>query len=137
MDSAPWSARSARHEPLPLAIARVSNTQWFLVNLYEAVVRMPDRLADEHDSEKRPTRRGPLAPSSPARYHIPAAPIVAGSTLAALVNGWRTGGDRVALLVAAMCSLSGVGLTGYVVRRVNLRLFDDGPPSPSTSAASS
>jgi hypothetical protein len=112
--------------PTVLAITRAAHLQWFFVNLYETVVRMPDRLADDHD---RPVRAaGTLAPGSPARYHLPAAPIVLGSTVAAVVQGLREDGDRPALLAAAACSLSAAGLTGYLVRRVNLRLLGDGPP---------
>jgi Domain of unknown function (DUF1772) len=97
------------------------------VNLYEAVVRMPDRLADEHDSAAR-GETGLLAAGSPARYHLLAAPILLGSTIAAVVDGLRNDGDRAALLVAAVCSLSGAAMTGYLVRRVNLRLLDGGSP---------
>jgi Domain of unknown function (DUF1772) len=118
---------SAAARSLPLTIARVAHQQWFFVNLYEAVVRMPDRLADEHDSPARGAA-GLLAAGSPARYHLPAAPILLGSTIAALADGLRNDGDRAALLVAAVCSLSGAAVTGYLVRRVNLRLLHGGPP---------
>jgi hypothetical protein len=111
-----------------LTIALVSHGQWFFVNLYEAIVRMPGRLADWHDSSDRRPGRGPVAPGSPARYHLAAAPLVLGSCIAALVNGLRKGGDRPALVVAAASSLTAVTLTGYLVRTVNLRLFDDGLP---------
>jgi hypothetical protein len=53
---------------------------------------------------------------------------VAGSSLAALVTGLRHDGDRPALAVAAGSSLVATALTGYLVRTVNLRLLDDGPP---------
>ena len=109
-----------------LPLARAAHLQWLFVNLYEAVVRMPDRLADAHED---PTRQpGTWAPGSPARYHVATAPVVIGSTAAALVDGVRNDGDRAALLVAGACSASGVALTGYLVRRVNLRLLDGGAP---------
>jgi hypothetical protein len=124
----PSAGAGRRRRSWILTIARVSHMQWFFVNLYEAVVGMPGRLADEHDSGSRPPHRGPLAPGSPARYHVPAAPVVAGSSLAALVTGLRHDGDRPALAVAAGSSLVATALTGYLVRTVNLRLLDDGPP---------
>ena len=111
-----------------LVVARVSHAQWFFVNLYEAVVRMPDRLADHHDSPGRSSRGGPLAPGSPARYHLPAAPIVTGSALAVLSAGARRDGGAPARVVAAASSMAATALTGYLVRTVNLRLLDDGPP---------
>jgi hypothetical protein len=121
-------ANAGRIASVALAVARAAHAQWFFVNLYEAVVRMPDRLADEHDSGARQGNGGPFRTGSPARYHIPAVPVVVASTAIAVADGLRTDRDRAALLVAAACSSSGIGLTGYLVRRVNLRLLDDGPP---------
>ena len=119
---------------VPLAVARVAHLQWFFVNLYEAVVRMPERLADARADPAWPS--GVWASGSPARYHIPAAPVVLGSTVAALVDGLRHGGDRPALLTASACSLSGVALTGYLVRTVNLKLLDgDAPVGPDERRA--
>lgn len=112
--------------PSSLVVARVAHAQWFFVNLYEAVVRMPDRLADGHDG--RTSGSGPFASGSPARYHLPAVPVVLGSTVAALVRARRDEDNRAALVLAATCSLSAFGLTGYLVRRVNLRLLDGGAP---------
>ena len=111
--------------PTPLTVARVAHVQWFFVTLYEAVVRMPDRLVDEHDSGRRST---PFAPGSPARYHLPIAPVVVGSALTALVDARRNDRDRAALTVAATSSVCGAALTGYLVRTVNLRMLTAGPP---------
>lgn len=111
-----------------MTLARLSHTQWFFVNLYEAVVRMPDRLAEQHDSPTRPARRGPLGRGSPARYHVPAVPIVLGSALAAAATTTRRGPGQNAAVVAAASSMCATALSGYLIRTVNLRLFDDGPP---------
>lgn len=111
-----------------LTLARLSHAQWFFVNLYEAVVRMPTRLAAQHDDPHRPASRGPLGRGSPARYHVPAAPVVLGSAIGAVVTTRRAGDGRRATAVAAASSLCATALTGYLVRTVNLRLFDDGAP---------
>ncbi len=111
-----------------LTLAQLGHAYWFFGNLYEAIVRMPDRLADEHDSGSTQRRGGPLARGSPGRYHIPAAPLIVGSTLTAVADGWKSDDrDRTALVVAAASSLAGVALTGYLVQTVNLRLLDNGP----------
>ncbi|WP_433560243.1 anthrone oxygenase family protein [Pseudonocardia xinjiangensis] len=89
---------------------------------------MPDRLADQHDSANRPPRGGPFGWGSPARYHVPAAPVVAGSALSALATARRRRDGQRAIGVAVASSLSATALTGYIIRTVNLRLFDDGPP---------
>jgi hypothetical protein len=47
--------------------------------------------------------------------------------LSALVRGLRKNGDRLDLVVAA-ASLAATALSGHIVRTVNLRLLDDGPP---------
>ncbi|GAA1397251.1 hypothetical protein GCM10009613_49620 [Pseudonocardia kongjuensis] len=111
-----------------LALARLTHAQWLAVNLYEAVVRMPERLADEHDRADRPPGRGPLRRGSPAHYHVPAIPLVLGSAVAAAGTGPGSPGARRAALVAAGSSLVATVLSGYLVRTVNLRLLGDGPP---------
>lgn len=120
----PKQGRSA----VALTVARAGLLQWFAVNLYEAVVRMPERLATEQAHPDRTPHRGPLSPGSPARFHLPAAPLVLGSSVAALVTGLRDGRNTPALVVGAASTAVAVGLTGVLVRTVNLRLLDDGPP---------
>jgi len=44
------------------------------------------------------------------------------------VRGLQKNGDRLDLVVAAAASLAATALSGHIVRTVNLRLFDDGPP---------
>jgi hypothetical protein len=110
---APWAA-----------VARLGQAHWFFGNLYEAAVDMPRLLADA-----RPDRApGLLAPGSPLRYYLPAAPLTLAATAATLADGWRRGGDRRPIVVAAAGTASATALTAYLVRAVNLRLLRDGPP---------
>jgi len=87
------------------------------------VVRVPDRLADEHGV--RPG--GLLRRGSPVRYYIPAAPVTLASTLTAAV-ALRDEARRAEVLTAAACSTTGAALTAYLVATVIRRLLDDGPP---------
>ncbi len=97
-------------------VARLGHAHWFFGNLYEEVVRMPDRLAVEHDLPAAQRLR------SPVRYYLPAAPVTVASVVAvALVE------RRPARTAAALCSTTGAALTGYLVATVIRRLLDDGP----------
>lgn len=84
------------------------------------------RLASELDGGYR-DGRGLLAPGSPVRYYLPAAPVTLAVTLAAVARGWRHDTDRRALAAAAACSVTGAALTGYLVRTVILRILGDTP----------
>lgn len=100
-------------------IATVGHAHWFFGNLYEAVVDVP-RLT----GERAP---GLLAPGSPARYFIPAAPATLASTALALTGGWQDGGDRRAIVTAAAGTIAATGITVHLVRSVNLTLLRDQP----------
>lgn len=53
-----------------LALAQVGHAQWFLGNLYEAIVKVPDLLA-RHDAGSNRDGKGalsPFGPGSPVRY---------------------------------------------------------------------
>jgi len=102
-----------------LGLAELGHAQWFFGNLYEAVVRVPDLLA-EHRAPM-----SPLAPGSPVRYYTTAMPASLPVVLAAAVASRRDRGSRPWLLAAAACSLAGVGITAYLVRTVNRPLFFD------------
>ena len=108
-----------------MAAARAGHAHWLFGNLYEAVVRVPDRLAEAHDTGRS---RGPLGPASPLRYYAPVLPVTLGATAAAVIRGWHRSPDRPLLAVATCCTLAGTALTGHLVRTVNLRLFDAGSP---------
>ncbi|GAA2757603.1 hypothetical protein [Actinopolymorpha rutila] len=67
-----------------LTLAQFGHAQWFFGNLYEAVVRVPDRLAAEAGDGHA---RSPLGAGSPLRYYVPAIPATFPATLAALWSG--------------------------------------------------
>ena len=97
-----------------LGVAEFAHAQWFFGNLYEAVVRVPDLLAEQ------PVTTSPFGHGSPVRYYAAAVPGTFPAVLAAAVGSRR---DRASLLAAAACSVAGAGITGYLVRTVNRRLF--------------
>jgi len=106
------------------AIARLGQAHWFFGNLYEAVVDVPRLLVDA-----RPHREPRLlGPGSPLRYYAPAGPVTVAATTAALVDAWRSGGDRRAVATSAVGTLVAAGSTGYLVRTVNLRLLHGAEP---------
>jgi Domain of unknown function (DUF1772) len=100
-----------------LTIAQLGYAHWFFGNVYEAVVRVPDRLA----KDQRMTSL--FSAGSPVRYYLPGVPFLLGGTLQALVTGWRAPRDRPWLAAAAACALFGVAATAYLVRAVNPRLL--------------
>jgi hypothetical protein len=101
------------------AVARLGQVHWFFGNVYEAVVDVPQLLADA-----RPDREPRLlGAGSPVRYYAPAAPVTLIATAAALVDSWRSGGDKRAITVAAASTTSALALTAYLIRTVNLRLL--------------
>jgi hypothetical protein len=111
-----------------------SQAHWFFGNLYEAVVRIPDRLADEPDSARRVGRSGVrtvLQRGSPVRYHLPAAPVALGAPIGALLAGWDDAGSRRWLATCVVSTFSGGLLTRYLVRRINLPLFFAARPLPA------
>ncbi len=97
-------------------------------DLYEAVTRLPDRLA-ALPPEQRP--RGPLGTGSPARWHLPAVPFTTPATVVAVVIGWREPADRPALVTTLVCSATATALTAHLVRTVNLPLLLGDRPVPS------
>jgi Domain of unknown function (DUF1772) len=117
-----------------LDLAQLGLAEWLFGNIYEAVVKIPDRLTAEpfHDASTRISSgsMSVLGPGSPVRYYLPAAPITLASTLAAVIIGWASAGARRWLVVTAASTMSGVAITAYVVRRVNFRLFFAAEPPP-------
>ncbi len=107
-----------------LALCQLGYAHWFFGNLYEAVVRIPDRLAKDYEPGVE-DRRLPsvLSLGSPLRYYLPGIPVVIGATLSALVAGWRSRDNRLLLGAAAVSAFSGVAATIYQVSAVNLKLF--------------
>src|SRR6478672_11427987 len=85
-----------------LGIAEFSHAHWFFGNLYEAVVKVPHRVAASEASRELP--RSPFGAGSPGRYYAPVAPLNAPAAIAALVAGWNHANSRPWLLVAAASS---------------------------------
>jgi hypothetical protein len=100
---------------------------WLCGNVYEAAVDMPELL-----SLARPKRRpGLLGVGSPVRYFAPIAPAAIGASTVDLVAAWRSRRQR-HLVVAAVAGLvSAVGLSGYLIRTVNVPLLTGGQLEPA------
>jgi Domain of unknown function (DUF1772) len=104
-----------------LDIAEFSHAHWFFGNLYEALVKIPDRVAASEGSPELP--RSPFGAGSPGRYYAPIAPINAPAAIAALAAGWNHPSSRAWLIVAAASSTAGAATTAYLLRSVNPKLF--------------
>lgn len=104
-----------------LGIAEFSHAHWFFGNLYEALVKVPHRVAASEASPELP--RSPFGAGSPGRYYAPIAPINAPAAIAALVVGWKHSNSRAWLIIAALGSTTGAAATAYLLRSVNPRLF--------------
>jgi hypothetical protein len=104
-----------------LAAAEFTHAHWFFGNLYEAVVKVPHRVAG---SEASPDlRRSPLGSGSPGRYYAPLAPVSFPAVALALAAGWNRPGSRPWLATAAVASAVGGAATAYLLRSVNPALF--------------
>lgn len=116
-----------------LTLAQLGYAQWFFGNLYEAVVKIPDLMVAGDGTSAVDRRSASLSrPGSPVPYYIPGAAVTVAATLGALGAGWDRPGDRRWLVTAAAGTLSGVAITAYLVRAVNLKLFfSRQPPAPA------
>jgi len=104
-----------------LDVAEFTHAHWFFGNLYEALVKVPARVAASNPSPELP--RVPLGAGSPGRYYAPIAPLNAPAAIGSLVVGWDHPRSRPWLLAAAISSASGAAVTAYVLRSLNPRLF--------------
>lgn len=104
-----------------LGIAEFSHAHWFFGNLYEAIVKVPHRVAAAEAS--RDLARSPFGAGSPGRYYAPIAPVIAPAAIAALVSGWNHAESRPWLIAAAASSTTGAAATVYLLRSVNPKLF--------------
>jgi hypothetical protein len=122
------SSRAVQPRALWAAVAGLGQVHWLFGNVYEAVVDMPQLLVDA-----QPNRQPRLlGAGSPLRYYLPAAPVILAATGAALVDSWRSGGDRRVITTAAASTAAAAALTAYLVRTVNLRLLRSGKPVSAT-----
>jgi hypothetical protein len=104
-----------------LAVAELTHAHWFFGNLYEAVVKIPHRVAGSGDGPE--LRRSPLGTGSPGRYYAPFAPVTFPAAALALTAGWNRPGARAWLVTAAAASAAGSAATAYLLRSVNPPLF--------------
>jgi hypothetical protein len=129
------AARRAGLTPALLDLAQLGIAQWLFGNVYEAVVRIPERLSarnsDAPGTHGSALPRSVLGRGSPVRYYAPAAPITAATILTALVLSRQTRSIRRWLGTAAGCMILGSAITGYLVRTVNLKLFFGSEPVPA------
>jgi Domain of unknown function (DUF1772) len=132
MTSIPAARAVPRLPAIMLDLAQLGHAHWLFGNLYEAVVKIPERLSTDAANSAgiigRPASL--LAPGSPVRYYVPVAPLTLATTLAALITGWKTVPARRWLATAATSSVFGAATTGYLIRNVNLRLFFAAQPPP-------
>jgi len=123
------AARRTQRTAALLDLAQLGYAQWLFGNVYEAVVRVPDLLSAElSDTDGR--GGSILGPGSPVRYYLLAPPVALVGTVGAVINGLGNPRSRRWLTVSAGCGVAGAALTGYVVRKVNLRLFFAAEPPP-------
>ena len=104
--------------------AQLGQAAWLIGKLYEGLVGMPQLLADA-----RPARfPGLLTAGSPVRYYLPVAPLALGAHGVALLQSWRTGGDRRLIAAAGTSVASALALSGYLVQTVNRPLLSGTGP---------
>jgi len=133
MTSMNAAARRAQRTAALLDLAQLGYAQWFFGNVYEAVVKIPDRLSartSDFGRESDVPPRSVLGPGSPVRYYLPAVPISAVGTLGAVLSGQGNPRSRRWLTVSAGCCISGTAITAYVVRNINIKLFFAAQPPP-------
>jgi hypothetical protein len=108
-----------------LALALLGVAQWFFGNLYEAVVTAPNwRVGFEYEAITGRSRHG----DRPIRYYVPATWVAVVLLWAATLLGWRAIPAAKGWLAAASASsLAAVALSVYIITRLNLRLFLNGP----------
>ena len=104
-----------------LAVAEFTHAHWLFGNLYEAVVKVPHRVAGSQDNLE--LHRSPLGAGSPGRYYAPLAPLTLPTAALALVAGWNLPVSRPWMVTAAAASAAGSAATAYLLRSVNPPLF--------------
>jgi hypothetical protein len=104
------------------SLAVLGHAHWFFGNLYEAIVLAPGWTS----MAGKPLHLGGgiLTAGSPVRYYIPVTPLTVLVTVSAGIAGWRTPqGPHLPLALGIGLSLISAAVTGYIVARVNMRLF--------------
>ena len=124
----PAARRSALAAVLP-TIGELACAHGFFGNLYEAIVRVPDRLSADYATIDGDRRLASLfSQGSPVRYFLPGVPIIIGSMFAALLTRSCDPSDRRWLGAAGSALFVSSALTAYLVPNVNVKLFVAGHP---------
>lgn len=105
------------------ASARNARAAWLYANIYEGVVGVPELLS------RQPERMGLLATGSPVRFYALVGPVAVGGSALEVLARWRQAEDRVHLAAAAACLAASVGVTGFLVKSVNVSLITETAPS--------
>lgn len=107
-----------------LTIAQLGYAHWLFGNLYEAVVKVPERIAKDYEPGEEDRRLASVVgPGSPLRYYLPGIPIVIGATVCAVLAGWSRRDERPWFASLAATALSGIVATAWLARTVNVKLF--------------
>jgi len=118
-----------------LLVAQFGIAQWLFGNIYEAVVRIPERLAvrNAETSAANATARPPsvLGAGSPVRYYAPAVPLTAAGLAAALLSDRQSRATTRWLVLSAASWTCGGAITAYLVKTINLKLFFTLEPPPT------
>lgn len=99
------------------AAARLGRAAWFFGNAYEGAVGVPQLIASAN------RQSGVLTTGSPLRFFGPVAPVAIGGTAAVLTLAWQTGADRRATVAATATLSAAIGLSGYLIRSINVPLL--------------
>ncbi len=103
--------------------AELGQAAWLFGNLYEAAVGVPQLLGLAR-AERRP---GLARVGSPVRYYAPIAPLAVGASAIELLTAWRyQKRDRFLTAVSAGGLAVALGLSGYLIRTVNVPLLTAG-----------
>jgi hypothetical protein len=103
--------------------AELGQAAWLFGNLYEAAVGVPQLLGLAR-AERQP---GLARVGSPVRYFAPIAPLAVGASAMELLTTWRSQKrDRVLIGISAGGLAVALGLSGYLIRTVNVPLLSAG-----------
>jgi hypothetical protein len=103
--------------PSAISIARFGRAAWCFGNAYEAVVGVPQLIAD---ARRQP---GIFAGGSPAPYYAPVTPAAMGGTSVVLNRGWQAGADHRTVVAAAATLGAALALSTYLIRGINIPLL--------------
>ena len=115
------------HFNLLTQAARLGQAAWLFGNVYEAAVGMP-QLLNLARAERPP---GLVGVGSPVRYFAPIAPLAVAASAMELEHAWRSHHDRQLVLASAGGLGLALGLSGYLIRTVNVSLLSASDVAPA------